>query len=822
MKLAGSISLSVASTALLLLTESAIAYEVSSHAAMSLKAFDRSQIGNFSSVTSVIARLGLVELHNLREAQPPARDKNVFGDRYYDLGNSGLTDRYANSPNFSPRNYERTRFTDIGMGGHLLTIPGWVARGAIREDDFPTAEIPQDGQCSLLTCYRILNHFFDPYHDRAFNIPLYDVAVKKSPDWAIGAVNAFAGTIAPDSARDNRYSVFDARDFMYRALTLRKRSDSNGGLEDITEATWTDADREAAQRRYWASTFRALGNVIHHLQDMAQPQHTRGDPHAGDKYEGGIAPFGHASFYEKYVDARIKNARFKMPDDTLVEVAPLALSSMNYAAPKFNSYSDYWSTARGAAPRTGSLTGNGLADYSSRGFYTAGTNIGSGADYPDPPQSGLADVEVVTEATDMTSAPVSGSIEIFRGTVRDTVSNTTATQVRLSSYSIFDQFLRQKNAPATYNLNKYNLDAMAELLIPRAIAYSTGLIDYFFRGKLKISLPTEKIYSAADYSGNAGFTKLGLLIQNITDAITPPSEVPVTFAQTTDPATGTLVAVLRYRTNVCLEFPSLKRSPQYDPADPAHPIWDEANCRKPSMRGPNGQGLPNITVSETVSLPAGGIDAAPTPVVFHFAKPLPFNATDVDLMVVYRGGLGAETDGIAVGFEQLSEPTFYDFHNLADCSAGYDPSEDNSRSANVDLPFSEAGPVDAQVVNLPAGRFGRVGFITRATLKKQESIGGVARDVFVVNNQDFGADQIIFDESSGNVVETWPAGLKQTAPLMEFRRLPSGEKMLSWRANVHDVTECTDYDCFATLPASCPALSDATPFPVEVKFLQGL
>ena len=33
--------------------------------------------------------------------------------------------------------------------------------------------------------------------------------------------------------------------------------------------------------RYWATTFRALGDIVHHLQDMAQPQHTRNDAHAG-------------------------------------------------------------------------------------------------------------------------------------------------------------------------------------------------------------------------------------------------------------------------------------------------------------------------------------------------------------------------------------------------------------------------------------------------------------------------------------------------------------------------------------------------------------
>jgi len=31
----------------------------------------------------------------------------------------------------------------------------------------------------------------------------------------------------------------------------------------------------------WATTFRALGDRVHLIQDMVQPQHTRNDPHAG-------------------------------------------------------------------------------------------------------------------------------------------------------------------------------------------------------------------------------------------------------------------------------------------------------------------------------------------------------------------------------------------------------------------------------------------------------------------------------------------------------------------------------------------------------------
>jgi len=43
-------------------------------------------------------------------------------------------------------------------------------------------------------------------------------------------------------------------------------------------------------------------------------------------------------------------------------------------------------------------------------------------------------------------------------------------------------------------------DAMADLLLPRAVAYSTGLINFFFRGQIEISLPQEGVFAVADHS----------------------------------------------------------------------------------------------------------------------------------------------------------------------------------------------------------------------------------------------------------------------------------------------------------------------------------
>ena len=80
-----------------------------------------------------------------------------------------------------------------------------------------------------------------------------------APDWAIDKVEADG----------QLYSFKQARTYFYDGLTKPAKADRDSKL---------------------ATMFRTLGDVVHLVQDMAQPQHTRNDGH----FTG--------SLYEKYVD----------------------------------------------------------------------------------------------------------------------------------------------------------------------------------------------------------------------------------------------------------------------------------------------------------------------------------------------------------------------------------------------------------------------------------------------------------------------------------------------------------------------------------------
>jgi hypothetical protein len=98
---------------------------------------------------------------------------------------------------------------------------------------------------------RAVNHFFNPLTNGALSIVPFNAT---SPDWALED----NGTIGFNFAGAQNFSYRAAKDYFLNALI---------------KPTKVDRDKN------WGLTFQTLGQVIHHLQDMSQPQHVRNDMH---------------------------------------------------------------------------------------------------------------------------------------------------------------------------------------------------------------------------------------------------------------------------------------------------------------------------------------------------------------------------------------------------------------------------------------------------------------------------------------------------------------------------------------------------------------
>jgi hypothetical protein len=478
---------------------------------------------------------------------------------------------------------------------------------------------------------RALNHFYDPLSGNG--IPLG--FGRKSPDWALEDKGEIIDV--HDGVTDlQKFSYREARQYLFNGLTSTNKTNRD---------------------KYFGLTFQTIGQVIHHIQDMAQPQHSRLDVHCDNIICVPLLLYN-PSGYEEYTKKVQGN-----------------LTYAGYPRVTLSKPRKYWTT------QEGSQNGKGMADYSNRNFNSAGT-IFATHKFPLPEREPATEYkksvqELFTAAGIPAKIPVECTgiypqlpgdcyMVFFANNVDDQLyPQLNGVNERSATYSVFDQDLIDRSEDkdewwedGILTLNRFNYDEAHKFLIQRAVGYSAGLIDYFFRGRMEISAPDEGIYGIVDHSSVnqkdvQGFAKIKLKIKNTTPPIVEGSD-PVGYIQ--DMQAGRLVAVARFRRNICYE------------ADLSGEFKDGLNtwnsCSRVDYRTPDEEYLVSQAVSgiELSADPA----AAPTPMTFQFDTPIPINATDLYLQVVYRGSLGDESDAVVVSRVDLREPTYYNLVNGTD------------------------------------------------------------------------------------------------------------------------------------------------------------
>lgn len=462
---------------------------------------------------------------------------------------------------------------------------------------------------------RVLNHFYEPKKNTALTLGKIQVPGKMSPDWALEDTEEISG---------QKFSYKDARKAFYDALT-----------------TVGPQEKRDAQ---WGRLFETLGHVVHHLQDMVQPQHVRDDAHLTLP-----VPFLHnPSRYEHFTaedkQQAVVRARMEGPGGEPVFVQG---GSTYFKKPR-----DFWKND----------AGRGIADIGNRDFVTAGTNftllndnqVISNAGYPLPSFGGFGVPVPIAElnppvpvAVQQYCADQGGDICAMTFAASEPTI-TASRNEKASVLSIYDQYVRLRPFPTgsgtdisidrVFTLNTYVFEEAHKRLLPTAVGFSAGLINYFFRGAMEISPPDEGVYGIVDHadpSGNVkdtgGFFKIKLKLKNVTVG-----------ANGTEPmnSLGKLHLVAKFHRNNCYT-PSL--SGEYGAPD-----VNIAACRSKDEE---------IVLSDEQSAPAG-LEGEAKPITFIFQNPIPINATDLFLQVVYKGELGDEKDAVVVATKDISEPVY--------------------------------------------------------------------------------------------------------------------------------------------------------------------
>jgi hypothetical protein len=314
--------------------------------------------------------------------------------------------------------------TTLRWGIEQLTARNWIIEGSEREDD----------------SIRSRNHFYDPVNNRGLRSICAAGVPASAVDWA------FDQATEPD---DFKFAWRDARQYYLRALTGPAPQDREADL---------------------ARTFRTLGDVLHLVQDMGSPEHTRNDIHAGQRLQFmGWYVCGADSLFEVYIRNR-----------------PSAFNLAGYPPPMVSQFRDFWTTG----------SGRGFAEFTNRNFVSKATNFTQSQDgnpgkgYPSPTLS-LALREDVADVRELDSTiPIAGPMTFFLNNIDDRITGEIIEKSRMTTYSLFDRDLKSKGKNEIFTLNRFNVEAAGRVLLPRAAGYSAALLNYFFRGKLDVQIVT--------------------------------------------------------------------------------------------------------------------------------------------------------------------------------------------------------------------------------------------------------------------------------------------------------------------------------------------
>jgi len=277
---------------------------------------------------------------------------------------------------------------------------------------------------------RFLNHFHNPISNAGITGP---------------GESAINWSLRPQETQwlGEFWSWNDAREYYFKALTSE-----------------TKADRDI----YWAKAFRALGQVMHLLQDSANPSHVRDDLHA---FDDGLHDYMEKRSVGSYVGSGVFS-----PDPSILEQGGSTRSE------PFSNLFDR-NVYTGSNPQATLGTDIGVTEFTNANFFSDDTIPGQGSIFS-------AEMRYPT-VSELVPAPIpSPYLTLPR---LGSVASPGARAAKLTGNQAVAKFL----------LTNTNLDLLGQLqlddavyegqsinLIPRAVGYSAAVLTYFFRGNTPI------------------------------------------------------------------------------------------------------------------------------------------------------------------------------------------------------------------------------------------------------------------------------------------------------------------------------------------------
>jgi hypothetical protein len=293
---------------------------------------------------------------------------------------------------------------------------------------------------------RSFNHFHDPL--QPWYLAGYDRTFKSSVIWAQDQ-----GMVGSIFGRD--WSWKKARDSFWKGLTSVTRTEKEKNLAD---------------------TFRALGQIMHLIHDASVPAHVRNDTHVYiDLFGKKIGKYN----YEVWVNdnlSRIDLTQINF-DKAILNIIPEPTAPIPIA----NIFDTNRYNTDGSNPEITISTSIGISEYTNANFFSEDTIF---RNYPHP---AVADTNLQNidfghpEVVDAEDGKLDNRIYIKK-LVGEQVQ-----RLASLSYISYDCIKKGHYQFSPLVLDHKVYEGYASKLIRRAVGYSAGLLEYFFRGKLEVT-----------------------------------------------------------------------------------------------------------------------------------------------------------------------------------------------------------------------------------------------------------------------------------------------------------------------------------------------
>jgi hypothetical protein len=214
--------------------------------------------------------------------------------------------------------------------------------------------------------------------------------------------------------------------------------------------------------------FEGLGHLIHLIQDMAVPAHTRNDAHPLD--DTGIVPA--LEHWARRNEAKISS---------FAEISILPTLFLDASVNNLSPITTFWDTDQydGTAAMLELTRGTtvGLSEYTNANFFSDDTINSPFERHQFPfPSNNLSDYYTCEDDAPENSVALR----------RLYLSRMPCTPGPIDHFLAIGVLENSQSDPAQLVLDPRVHEDYAKQLIPRAVGYSAGLINYFFRGQLAV------------------------------------------------------------------------------------------------------------------------------------------------------------------------------------------------------------------------------------------------------------------------------------------------------------------------------------------------